>query len=179
MEKLLKAAKAIPLSGRDIYDILDGDVNILTYKDLAEVKDLDQILNKPCVILYETNENFGHWTLLLKIHKDTIELFDSYAYMPDEQIKFIPSYFRDEKNSLPHLSWLLATSKKYNKIISNTVKLQKSASDINTCGRWVIMRCITWRDFNMSLKDFIETYRHSYGKLHPDDIVTLNTMFLE
>ncbi len=179
MEKILDFAKSIPLSGKDIYNALDGDCNILTYKDLAGVRDLDEILDKPCVLLYETKENFGHWTLLLKIHPDTIELFDSYAYRPDEQIKFIPSYFRDKENAWPHLSWLLANSVKYKRIISNNVRLQKHANDVNTCGRWCIMRAIFWKDFGTSLHEFTNIFDDSYGKLHPDDIVTLATMFLK
>ncbi len=180
MKKLLNMAKKIAFSGRDIHNMLDGNCHVLTYKDLSTINNIEEILDKPCVILYETKENFGHWTLLLKIHPldsktPTLELFDSYGYSPDEQLKFIPEYFRNDKNSGPHLSWLVANSG-YKNIISSGVKLQKSKNDTNTCGRWVAVRAVMWSDFNISLKKFISMFEHSYGSLDPDDLVTMMTM---
>lgn len=182
MRKLLNMAKKITFSGQDIYDMLGGNCLVLRYKDLAKIDDIDELLDQPCVILYETAENFGHWTLLLKIHPigsktPTLELFDSYAYRPDDQIKFIPENYRNGKTAYPHLSWLVANSG-YKKILHNNVRLQKVARDVNTCGRYVALRAKMWQDFKVPLKKFINMFKNKYGSLDSDDLVTLMTIFL-
>lgn len=182
MRKLINEAKKIAFSGRDISRMLNDNCLIIKYSDLAKIKDIDEVLDQPCIVLYETSQNFGHWTLLLKIHPlgskvPTLELFDSYAYKPDEQIKFIPENFRNGKNAYPHLSWLVANSG-YKKIISNNVRLQKSAKDINTCGRWCALRAKLWTDYNLPLNKFIKIFKQQYGSIDPDDLVTLMTMFM-
>ena len=177
MEQLLKYAKEQTFSANDIERILCGNVHIILYKDLAKVKNINSLLDRPCVILYETKKNYGHWTLLLKIHPDTLELFDSYAYYPDQQLEFVGKEYRNKLTAYPHLSKLIINSP-FTNIISNNKPLQKFSKDINTCGRWVAVRALLWEKMRMPLNRFIDIFDKKYGKLTPDDIITLMTILL-
>lgn len=150
------------LSANDILNLAQDRCNIITYSELSRIDDLDVIFMKnneivPCVILYETRKNYGHWTCFIRINSIAIEHFDPYGYSVDEQLAFIDDYFRDENNSLPHLSWLIAKSE-YKKIITNNTELQKIALNVNTCGRWISLRILYWNLFGCELCKFVKMF---------------------
>ena len=57
----------------------------MKYSGLAEYSDLDDLLPKLkdyAIILYEEDENIGHWVGLLK-YDNVFEFLDPYGLMPD------------------------------------------------------------------------------------------------
>ena len=158
------------LSNHEILEKLENKANLMTYSDLMQYDNLDDALGQhdALVLLYETKENFGHWVAIFK-RGNLIEHFDSYGYFPDDELDFIPDYFREiEGIDYPHLSYLL--DKSPYKLSFSEHKLQKHKEDVNTCGRWVIARLLLR---HLPLKDFEKLFK---GKeFDPDFIVTLFT----
>lgn len=141
MDKLLKNAESIDLTGNTIFDILNGDVNIYEYKDLSQFSDIDDVLHThhKAVILYETKEQFGHWVGLFRVDDRTLEFFDPYGLEVDEELNLIGENIRESLGEIiPHLSYLIMESG-YD-LIQNTTRLQKFLEDVNTCGRHVSVR---------------------------------------
>lgn len=110
--------------------------NVVKYNELEGISPNKLLNNLPIVILYETQPNFGHWTLLHKLDNGNIEFFDSYGFKPDSEFKLIsPEY------QYPHyLMELLKKLSKLTQIHYNQYQLQSKANGVSTCGRWVILR---------------------------------------
>lgn len=179
MDKILKKAEQFSYSDKDITRFLDDDVRIRKYSELSQCKTLDDILDgKSCsVILYMTNQNYGHWTALLRNpggEDKTYEVFDSYGIMPDEELKFIPEDVSTSLNGGPIMSHIikddLETGKAKN-VYYNKYRLQEHLNDINTCGRWCAVRCILRR---FRIDEFCLLFIDQ--KLEPDEYVTLLTL---
>jgi hypothetical protein len=163
-------SKAKALSNTDIMNLIGGKANLMIYSQLQDYDDLDDVLGKygALVLLYETSRNFGHWVCVFKVNNNTIEHFDSYGLKPDDEIKFIPEYFRKIAGAdYPHLTALLYNSGY--KVIYNEYQLQEKKSGINTCGRWVATR-LNYR--NIPQKKFAKFFLE-YND--PDAVVTYLT----
>lgn len=159
------------LSDSDILKAIKNRANLMTYRELKKYKTLDEALGPhgALVLLYETKDNFGHWVGVFKRTPTLVEFFDSYGYKPDDEIKFIPDYFRKVNDlDYPHLTALLYKSGY--KISYNEHKLQKLKNDVNTCGRWVVARLIM-RD--LPLNEFVKMFKER--GVSSDTIVTLLT----
>lgn len=131
------------LSDKDIMRLLRGKANIMTYQELQKYNSLDDALGPhgALVLLYTTKNNYGHWVCVFRVNKDTVEFFDSYGYSPDDQLNFIPQYFRERNyGRYPHLTALLYESG-YN-IVYNEYQLQDEKKGVNTCGRWCVLRIL-------------------------------------
>tara|TARA_Y100000114_G_C11697914_1_gene296949 strand:+ start:328 stop:852 length:525 start_codon:yes stop_codon:yes gene_type:complete len=146
IDKEIMNSEDIDLSGQDIKAITNNKARVISYHELANISSLDELMgiNKAVILLYETKENFGHWTALFTIDDNTVEFFDSYGFAPDQELNYA-TY-----NDTPYLSNLMKSSG-YN-FIYNDKKLQTFAHDINTCGRWTSLR-VRMRD--IPLKQFI------------------------
>ena len=128
------------LSGDDILNYMNGRTNLIQYKDIINFENIDDLLGiyNKCVILYHTKENYGHWTCLYRV-KNTIFFFDSYGFVPDDELKFLHKDLKEDLNSnFRYLTKLLYESN--NRIEYNEYQLQKKSPNINTCGRWVLLR---------------------------------------
>ncbi|HXS60463.1 MAG TPA: hypothetical protein VN703_06590 [Candidatus Sulfopaludibacter sp.] len=176
MDDLIKQLESKSFSGEDIMAVCDNKTKIITYPQIYQFKNIDDLL-KPfdnVVILYETSPSYGHWVCLLK-HKNKgkpyIEFFDSYGMPPDKQLTFISKEFRKQNNeAYPILSDMLIKSKypiKY-----NDVQLQKLYEDVSSCGRHVAFRIVMQ---NIKLGRYIKLLKKS--KYPPDMIVTYLTAF--
>jgi hypothetical protein len=160
MEKLFD-----PLSGIEIHDFLPN-ATILKYSQLKHLKKLPHL---PLVILYEVKPDFGHWVTILET-PDGIEHFDSYGYVPDDELSFIPDNFKvisDQNNK-----YLLSLLYNSNEPIHYNQYTFQGGNDIATCGRWVILRNmfddLTIDQFaNMIYKTSQQT------QLSPDQIVSI------
>lgn len=170
--------KAKPLSNYEIMNALNNKVNMLTYDELVNYDDIDHVLGKygVCVLLVETKENNGHWICMFKTISDNkkkepiVSFFDSYALPVDDQLHFVNMKFREENNMLyPYLSYLLY--KCPYPIEYNEHQFQKLSPQINTCGRWVILRLLLK---HLSLKKFYKLFKPS-KKIDSDDLVTILT----
>ena len=89
----LKLRKEIakPLNGMELLKQLDFKPNIITYDNIHLYKDLDELLgdSKACILLYLTKENYGHWCCVYENDDGHIIFFDSYGFIPDDQLNFI------------------------------------------------------------------------------------------
>tara|TARA_R110000868_G_scaffold294051_1_gene554556 strand:- start:952 stop:1476 length:525 start_codon:yes stop_codon:yes gene_type:complete len=134
MDKVLSQQEDIDLSGDNILSIVDNKANLLSYHQLYNLNNLNEVLGQYgcAIILYETKLNFGHWVCVFNVNPNTIEFFDSYGFAPDAELNY--AHFDKE----PILSRFLKESGKT--IIHNTIRLQQFAKDINTCGRWTSVR---------------------------------------
>jgi hypothetical protein len=156
------------LSTIDIKRYLDGKIRVIKYSELEKFGTLKQLLSPydGCIILYETEENYGHWTLLLK-NDWGIEFFDPYGTKIDDHIKQIAKNYRTiEGQTHPHLTALILRSTDY--IISNNIQLQKKDVSVQTCGRWCIFRYINRR---CDLRSFIALF-DKYKLGEKDKLIT-------
>jgi hypothetical protein len=178
LDKLKKYAST-PLSDRDIMSALDGKTRIVLYRDLYNYPDIDDLLYPydSCVILYETSPAKGHWTALIKIidkKNTTIEFYDPYSNFPDTQQKYIPEPFLSQSGqNVPVLSYLLINCNPKYQISYNQHKFQKFAQDIQTCGRWCLLRIICK---DMNLKDFSNFVFNSAKELGLSNDLFVSTM---
>jgi hypothetical protein len=143
IDKNISKSEQIDLSGADIERITDGKCQIMSYEDLQHIQTLDEVLGEfgSAIILYQTKEDYGHWVSLIKYDdRGIIEFFDPYGYGIDEELKIIEQLHlrHDGIKPTPHLTALIRQSPY--KVKTNTQKLQKISSEINTCGRWCALR---------------------------------------
>ena len=159
----------MPMSGEDIKRFLPH-TRVLTYPEFATMNSIDEAFGPDgtCVFLYETSHGYGHWCALFKRPKNQVEVFDSYGYVPDDELKLIPKHFRKINNETrPHLAFLLQASPY--QIHYNPYRLQSDARDVATCGRHCVARL-----WHRQLP--IEDYAHRLAKLEckgitPDEYV--------
>lgn len=151
--------------------------HIIKYSDIDDFGSIDRLLpgkKSFKIILLEETFGSGHWLLLLKNNR-TIEYFNSYGLPVSKELDFLSDSVRAALDqSEKHLNILLdKVTKKYD-IIYNKIKFQKMGSDIATCGRWVILRLILFRDLDMDLSSFISFINRmkKHFKLTSDQLVT-------
>lgn len=129
------------LSCSDIDTLLPG-IPVKVYGELEDVRSLDEVLDNrwnACVLLYEVREGYGHWVCVLRRGKVVVECFDSYGFVPDDQLNWISKTFRKQSDQdYPHLTKLLYESG-YT-VHYNDHRLQQQKEGINTCGRWCVAR---------------------------------------
>jgi hypothetical protein len=164
----------IPLSDADILNSLPQNSKLIKYENLENYNTIQQLLpNKLdfCVLFFERKENEGHWCCILR-QNNVIEFFDPLGLRPDKQLLFTPKYLRKELNQdFPHLSRLLnkAVDDGFD-VIFNSVKYQKEAQGINTCGRHVLCRIIYMLNNPNSTADdykrFMDEKSRNYGLNH-------------
>ena len=140
---LIEDSESVDLTGEDIMKICNGKVKVISYHQLADVKSIEDLLSPhgAVVLLYETKQNFGHYTALFYDKNNDVEFFDSYGLKPDEELKYA-TY-----DNTPYLTNLLEKYKK--KVLHNPVRLQQFIKDVNTCGRWTSLR-IRMKDLTFS-----------------------------
>tara|TARA_R110001592_G_scaffold150885_1_gene376936 strand:+ start:3552 stop:4106 length:555 start_codon:yes stop_codon:yes gene_type:complete len=143
LDNLVRQAENIPLSGSDLNRITEGKTNILAYESLEKYNNIDDVLGPhgACIILYQHDEDFGHWICIFRIDSKTLYFFDPYAIQIDKEIKFSPFQLRQHEGKVvPHLSILIGRSKY--KLIQNKTRYQRFKKDVNTCGRWCAHRIL-------------------------------------
>ena len=142
-EKALGGIKSYPLSDSDIRTILGRDIKIITYPQLAQMRDIRQAFDKKgrCIMLYLTeSESAGHWVCMLN-KKDHIDFFDPYGEPPEAALKTVPDEEKEEYGEgQPYLTQLFKASGK--PVYYNTYPFQKDKADVNTCGRHSVVRCL-------------------------------------
>ena len=137
IKKLIRNAEKVPLSGKTLKDITNGECNIIAYEQLMRVSTIDEAFKgkKGLILLYQQEPDFGHWVLLWKQDSNTLRFFDSLGYQVDEELPFSKHNLQNHKGRLvPHLTTLI--DKSNYKLIQNKTKFQKNKRDENTCGRW-------------------------------------------
>jgi hypothetical protein len=168
-----KAQKA--LSDREVLRIAGDGTKLVTYSKFKKAKSIDDVFgnSNKLIILVELEDSSGHWICLLKYPK-YYELYDSYSYKPDNQLKFVPINNRKSLGEeCPYLSKLLYESGK--PVVFIKTRLQRLNNKISTCGRFVGIRCRLMDSLNASkFVDFIKNNSKKM-KITPDQFVTLLT----
>lgn len=152
MRSFLNKLKKIPLSNKDILKAVNYKSNFIIYPDLKNYDSIDDIFNgkKSILLLYLQTPMFGHWCCLNIIGKNKLEFFDPYSIIIDNELKFNTKENNNKLGQkLPYLSQLLINSDY--KLSYNHYKFQSQKSNINTCGRWCILRI---NNNNLTLKEF-------------------------
>jgi hypothetical protein len=170
--KEIKRLKDVSLSEKDVMKICKGRANFIPYDQLQYVDNINQLLDPygSCIILYLTKPSYGHFTALNLVgpKQDTLEAYDSYGYIPDDELSDFsiePSLRKQLGEDYPYLLQLMYDSP-YN-LSFNEHKLQSKKSDVKTCGRWAGMRTLLK---HLPLDDFVDLFKNN--KLgSPDDIV--------
>lgn len=134
------------------------DSSVIKYSQLPDYPTIQSLLpsNKSFkIILFENDFNIGHWILILR-YNNTIEFFNSYGLKPNADFAFISKRDAGLLGQHPkYLDAILDDARKSGfKVIYNKRKFQSFKSGVNTCGRWIILRIIFLKSFDMDLKQF-------------------------
>ena len=160
------------LDENEIMQLVDNKAKVVLYSDLYKYSNLRDLLapHGAVFLLYQQRPEYGHWTVLFKQSKDTIEFFDPYGVFPDDELQWTDSGMRNELNmNYPYLTALLYRAPVNYTITYNDHKFQTQGKGINTCGRWCAMR-LALRD--QSLKEFIKLNENDSQK---DKTITILT----
>lgn len=179
-ENLIKHYKeelARMMSDADFKRYFGGDGKIIKYSDLSNYNTINDLLPNDKdfrVVLIENKYNQGHWVALLK-YGDIIEWFNSYGTKPEYDFKFIPTpikNFLGQGGNL--LTNILKTKDKKQKVYYNKKKFQTINDGVNTCGRWVIARCLAMQ-CGYELDDFIDKVEEKHEETgKPFDILVVD-----
>jgi len=167
MESKYENLKYIPLSSNDMLK-LNKNTRLITYKDLFYCNDIDKCFGQydKIILFFPMSDACnGHWTGLLRKNK-SIYFFDSYAFIPDEEIDFSKSNKKIHDNiKIPRLTQLLydAEQKGYT-IYRNPYRLQSPKT--NTCGRYVTL----FLNEELTPTQLYQKYFEKNGR-KPDDII--------
>ena len=101
----------------------------------------------------ESKLNSGHWTTMLR-YDNTIELFDSYSGTLDNELPFISKQMKFELGENEHILTELL-KKSGHKIIVNKYKFQSEKNNVDSCGKWCLLRILMFVCANMQLKEFV------------------------
>jgi len=131
---LIDKLETIKLDITDIRKSLQGHASVLLYDTLSHKK-ADVFKDHDCVVvLYESTIGYkqqGHYVVLLK-RGENVTYFSSLGKSPQDELSIL------ELNATPKFSKILGKNYNYNR-----VALQNKADyQINTCGLWVIARCL-------------------------------------
>lgn len=178
MNNIIDEYKKIALSDTDLMHLLNNKVKILLYPDLVNFNNIDELFYPfdACIILFLSKPNFGHWVLLFKRYPNIIEFFNSYGGYPDDSLVYISDEFRKKSGQCkPYLSNLLYKSPYI--LHYNEHKFQCDDKNINTCGRWVVIRYIfkilSLKKFNKLIKKLSKQL-----KTDGDGVVTILTSWI-
>ena len=147
------------------YSITNTDIenylmnpNIVKYADLSTMDGIDELFNGGCyvIILVESEENSGHWCLCLRYDDDIIEQFDSYSWKIDNEMRYISS---DQKLKLNEENNELANILKGYKVVVSKYRFQKLNSDVDTCGKWVLLRILMFILGRMEIDEFTQWFK--------------------
>ena len=142
LQDIIQDAEDIYLSGEDVVELTDYKCKVVRYSDLMFISSIDEILDVEgsVIILYQKEENSGHFCLLTnKYKKGSLYFFDPYGYDLDEEIKLADFQIRHMGGEVvPHLTHLIENSN-YNLIVSKT-QYQQFKEHVNTCGRHCVTR---------------------------------------
>jgi hypothetical protein len=135
------------------------NATILTYKQLADVDNITELLPAPKTfffLLYEQAVNTGHWVVINRYidnGRDTICYFCSYGSKIDAPLRWnSPLKNAELGQDRPYLSELLRKSGKT--IQYNRVQYQSKTSPVATCGAFATLWIKANTRDNMNLTDF-------------------------
>jgi hypothetical protein len=154
----VKAISETPMGDDNIRKYFPN-AKILKYSELADIKDITQLLpqNKSFFfLLYEQSLNTGHWVVVNRYMdngRDTICFFCSYGSKVDGPLYWNSNAKNQELGqSRPFLTELLQKSGK--QLQYNRVQYQSKTSPVATCGAFATLWIKANIRDNMNLQDF-------------------------
>lgn len=147
-----------PLTDADI-EKHTGLKEVIKYSDLKNYNSIEDLLptdKSYVIILIEDRLNSGHWVAVMRYNK-TIEYFNSYGAKWDTDWKFINRMVRmilgENTNEMTRL--MDKASADGWTTIWNKHRFQKLSSQIQTCGRWCVLR-IEMMKMGYTLSEFYD-----------------------
>jgi hypothetical protein len=138
----IKQDEAKSLSGQDIYRMLNGQVNIVVEHELQNYNNIDELLGpyNALVLLYELVPNNGHWVSMFRNKQGELVFYDPLGIRMDGELAFV----NDERihDGLQPAKKQLTRIVNGEPVISNTIQIQDDAKNINTCGRYAVLRLL-------------------------------------
>lgn len=146
-----------PMSDEDIQEYFPN-AKIMNISELQPYNDIDSLLPNDIdyvVLLYRQSENYGHWCLLSK-YDNTVEFFDPYGLLPDDQLHWVKASKRQMLGEKPYVSQLLRSARRFGYNIDyNSMDFQNdNNSAISTCGRHCCFRLQTIMDSEMNIDNY-------------------------
>ena len=147
------------------YSITNTDIekylvnpNIVKYGDLSNMNSVDDLFNDDCyvIILIESEENSGHWVTCMRYDDGAIEQFDSYGGKIDSEMKYISS---DKKLKLGEENNELGDLLHGEKTVVSKYRFQKLSPDVDTCGKWVLLRLLMFILGKMKINQFTKWFK--------------------
>jgi hypothetical protein len=184
MDTLVRKELALPFSENDLRTLVSAsdapkrrvhDVPIVAYKDIPRIRSIPELLGAEgtCIIWYQTGDNMGHWTSLVRIGPKKLEFFCPYGMSIDKQLAMIPVDYRMRTGQqAPHLTNLINSQGWA--VVSSGMKLQKMKSGVSSCGRFVGIRIAMYQQGIRNLSDFQHLFVNQ--KLTPDEYAALLSM---
>lgn len=165
LERLLQICYSIPTDEQDLlYRIPTGQ--LIYYDDLKNIRSPHQLFPRgidACILFYPNpKKKTGHWTILLNHpSRNSIEFFDPYGLLPDDQFDFGKSSTTKGwlSNLLDQFHTQLGITIEY-----NPYSFQELGTPAATCGPWCTFRYL-YRHLNIdqfyhSLKQYSEKDRN-------------------
>lgn len=167
-----------PLSNKEIQNQLrvrSIPSRVEKYDVLFHVPNLESLFDINCqvlVLLYHTQEDFGHWVCIIdhshRMGTPYYEFFDSYGLQPDDEFDFLPKIPGTASNRLTVL--LSDAADRGAKIEYNHYRFQSFDHPIiATCGKWVLARALFYQK---KLSEFAKLFL-SKNNLERDIIISL------
>ena len=157
----IKHFEITSLSDTDIRQIIGNDAKILKYSELSKHSTIDDLLTKPkdhCIILYELEEDSGHWVCLLK-YDNKIEFMDPYGIKPDGELAWITKNAKQKLHEdVPLLSNLIHNTN--HNVIYNTTRFQSMSKEISTCGDHSTHRIYRLVHNDLDLDEYTSYMKH-------------------
>lgn len=176
MSSELNPLKYKPLSENDIFKYLGGKTRIYKYSEIQGVNNIESLLSPygNCVILLETEPEFGHWICLKRTIRPNVKFisfFDSYGGFPDKQKHYVNEDFLERSGQKYDKICKLLYDASFNGWIIEFShrKLQNIRNaKMATCGHW----CSVFIKSGMTVDEFNE-YIDSFGIKNKDDLVVM------
>jgi len=143
LRKILQKSAGSSQTATQLNAKLQNHLNMVYYPDLDKVKDIDELFKDESsfLLMYQKSPDFGHWVLISKSKQRplTLEYFDPLGNPPET---YVDEFAYDQGAQYPgsrRLTELMQNSR-YRQLLSNGVDLQKDSPDIQTCGKWCLLR---------------------------------------
>lgn len=156
-----------PLSNFDIDKYFEPvKTSIVEYSQLQNMNTFPFDADNKCIIFFASGQNIGHWLCVLNHEEQKlIEWFDSYGLQVGGDVKWLSKQEQKQLNEYSFYAKNIMKNYANNgyKTTYNNFDFQSKKPDINTCGRWCVVRSMC---YNMLLPEFKQYIQESSKKLN-------------
>lgn len=151
--------------------------HIMKYSELSDYPNIEALLPKKrdfVILLIESSFNSGHWISVIRDGKN-IEIFNSYGCPPSSDLDLLTDTQRQKLGEeRKWLNELLNDAMNRFNIYYNSVDLQKESPNVNTCGRFQLLRINLFLIRKYNLQQFLDFMKANCAHYHltPDQLVS-------